>query len=90
MHRFGLGCAVRDRNGVGAAVILVRKPSALTLHGWIEGLFPPRDKKSPHERREGARRAAGHVAWSPAGQQAGFLMAGIFRMPAGLTIKDER
>jgi len=90
MHRFGLGCVATDRNGVGAAVRLVRKPSVLTFYGWIEGLFRPRDKKSPHGPREDARRAAGHVAWSPAGQRAGFLMAGIFRMPAGLTIKDER
>ena len=51
---------------------MVRKPSALTLYGRIEGLFLPSDEKSPHERRDDAQRAAGHVAWSPAGQQAGF------------------
>src|SRR5258706_9693007 len=89
MHRFGLRCEVTIGNGVGAALRLGRKPSASAPYGWIERLFPPWHKKSSHKRREGARRAAGRVAWSPAGHAAGLPDGRYFRMPAGLTIKDE-
>jgi signal transduction histidine kinase len=41
------------------------------IYGWIEYLSYLRHKKSSHERREGARRAGGGVAWPQAALAAG-------------------